>query len=124
MLQKAKHTLLNNLSVKLISLFLAYALWTILNTEHRTQITLEVPLSFYNAEGFIIDAPETLSVKLSATRNDLYLVSRKLAAHIDVDTLHEGTQTLTIDNSLLFLPENVKLVRCIPKECAIEVKKA
>ena len=124
MLIKAKQHLLNNLSLKILSLIIAYMLWAILSADHRTELTLRVPLSFYNAHGYVIDAPETVSIKLSAPRKELYFLSRKLAAHIDIASLELGKQNIIFDNSLLFLPDTVTLLRCSPTPCTIDIKKA
>jgi len=91
---------------------------------HKTHLAKRVPISFYNEQGFIIESPESIAVSLAGTRSSLYTLTRDLAVHIDAKKLQEGNNTVTLDEQLLFLPEQIKLVHCTPSTITISIAKS
>lgn len=122
MFTNVQQTLLNNLFLKTTSLIIASLLWMLLSVDHKTSVTLTIPVLFYHTENLIIEAPETISVKISGLRKDFYRLARPLALHIDGNALKEGTQSLSVESSLLFLPETITLIKSTPQTCPIKVK--
>lgn len=113
---------LNNLSLKIIALVFGYTVWTTMSAPQKIQMTLKAPLSFFHEENKTIDAPDHVSVTLFGKRSEFYKLTRELAFHIDAELLSQGTNTLFLDQSLLYLPKSVKLLSCSPQKIKILVK--
>lgn len=118
-----KTTLLANTPLKIISCILGYSFWCILNCSHSNTVWMDVPLCFYGADAQKkINAPEKISVALTAKRTDLHAIDRSsLAVHVDAAALHTGPNGITLDNKSLFLPDSIKLVHYTPANIVVHV---
>ncbi|MFI5332493.1 MAG: hypothetical protein ACHQVS_00125 [Candidatus Babeliales bacterium] len=116
-------TVLNNLTLKIISLIIAYGLWSLLNQSRIIQIEQEVPLCFYNGTTTdSITAPETISVTLSGKATDIRRLDlNTLACHINIADLHAGDNRLVVTIDTLFLPESINLLHYYPSNGCIVV---
>jgi hypothetical protein len=119
MLISKKQHLLNNLSLSILSLLLGYALWQAISQPYKLDTVVSAPLSFYNTEDITIQAPETISLHLQGTRNDLYKTTAHLAIHYDALQFKEGTNTLKVTTENLFLPDTVLLLHYLPIEISV-----
>ncbi len=117
-----KKTYLNNLALKCLALIFGYGLWHCTSTHQKISITRAIPLCFYNTSAHqIISAPETIAITCYGTRKDLFKTIFDSALHYDAQTLHEGTQIVSIPKEQIFLPESVRLIHYKPIEITIVV---
>lgn len=102
----------SNVPLKIVSCILGYSLWSMLSQTYLDDLDIAVPVCLYNVpESFTIDAPETINLRLRASRAMLRTITHdQVALHIDGTTLHAGTNPLLVCQSSLFLPENVNVV--------------
>jgi hypothetical protein len=120
-----KNILLNNNSLKLLSLFFGFGLWYILSQPQHVHVNITTPVCFYNSATRKIEAPESIDLELVGKRSDIKRLSRKnLALHLDAQQLHEGEQHIIINEQHLFLPASIKLVNCTPSHLIINVKES
>lgn len=116
--------LLNNLSLNILAIVFGYTLWKSISEHQVINVTLQAPVSWYGTTGLTVDAPEKISVTLQAKRDELYTLTKTVAAHIDAATLHEGENPIKLNASHFILPESVKLVNCSPKQITIQARKS
>lgn len=114
-------TVLNNLTLKIIALIIAYGFWSLLNQSRVVQIEKQVPLCFYNGTTTdSISAPETISVTLSGKASDIRMLDlNNLACHINIADLHAGDNPLVVTSHTLFLPESINLLHYYPSNGCI-----
>lgn len=107
----------HNAPLKVFSLILGYTFWYIFSYGQTITIEYTIPLCFYNVPNQSqLKSPETVKVHLQAKRNLLYALNpKKLAVHIDAQTLHAGNNQVVISaKKNLFLPEHIKLIHYTP----------
>lgn len=116
-----KKSLLNNLTLKVFSLFFAYTFWFIFSQSRTISVWLDVPLSFYtHNNNHSIECPEKVQVNLSGKRADFQTLDmHTLAAHIDSRELSPGENHIPLNEKKLFLPETIKLVNYCPSNITI-----
>jgi len=119
-----KKSILNNLTLKVVSFIIAYGFWHIASQARPIDIWLDVPVCFYTVpRAFTLDAPEKIRINLSGRRVDLYgLDTKNLGVHINGATLHAGANMVEISNRTLFLPERIKLINYSPLNASINVR--
>ena len=120
-----KRIILNNVQLKLFSLFFGYIFWSIISQNHTDDVWMEVPVSFYKTEQISnIEAPETTKVRLSGKRS--YLSSLKMdktAIHIDGRKLKEGDNKVVFKDNNIIIPEQIKVTGWAPRNIQIKVTK-
>lgn len=112
---------LNALFLKCCALILGYALWNIMSKPHSIQITIPVPVSFYNTDTRTLTAPDTIHVKISGPRKDIFKTAYNASLHCDAALLHEGANTVTLSEQQIFLPDTVSLVDYRPTKIIVTV---
>jgi len=120
-----KKIFLNNAQIKIISFILGYSFWYLLSQTHVANIWLNAPICFYNTpENLQIEATEKVKILLSAKRADLYTLDKEtLAFHIDMQGAKIGNRIMKLEETQLFLPNNIKLIRQYPANIALTIKK-
>ncbi len=119
-----KHLFLSNAPLKIICLALGYTFWHIATTHQIITLTYTIPVCFEITDSYTIAAPETINVTLQGKRIDLYaLDSSSIAAHINARSLHEGRHGILLNESNLFLPQTISLVRYKPSNIMITITK-
>ncbi len=118
-----RKNILNNLTLKIVSLIIAYGFWHVASQMRPIDIWIDVPVCFYTVPHTAkIEAPEQVRINLAGRRDDLYnLDTNNLALHINGAALHVGANQLEISNKTLFLPERIKLVNYSPLNASINV---
>lgn len=111
-------------TLKVVAVISAYLLWRIISNYHMTTITLQAPLSFYNRSHYSIHSPEAITLTLKGKKKSFVQIAETIAVHIDVSHLHEGENQVKVNSENLFLPEDVKLVRCNPYYFTLTLTKA
>lgn len=118
-----KSILFSNAPLKVISLFLGYSFWYIATCNQLITCTITIPLCFNPLpSNYSIDAPETISVTLQASRADLYRLDTKLlAAHINVNKLLPGKHGIIVKDHHLFLPHTITLQEYSPIPLSVTI---
>lgn len=108
--------------LKIISLLLGYWMWSCVSSYQVINYSYTVPLCFYNTQNKKIEAPETVTVCLRGYKVDiLQLDTQQLVAHVSAHTLEEGTHYISVSDSLLLLPDTIKMVHCTPSPIKVHV---
>jgi len=110
-----KKSLLNNKILKIVSLVLAFATWTILSKYQSVSKWVEVPICFYNVppEMKVNTNQEKMSIQLYGKLSDI-TQCENIALHIDASTFKPGQRRMGPSTEQLFLPNSVTLVHSKP----------
>ncbi len=112
---------LHAFALKCCALIVGYALWHTLSKHYKIETTVALPLSFYNQRGTTIQAPETVRVKVYASRKQIFKTVENAAIHYDASSLPHGTSTITISPEHIFLPDSVSLLHSLPTNIKVTV---
>lgn len=125
MYMSIQKTILSNLTLKILSLIIAYGFWSLLNQSRIIHIETDVPLCFYNCSGDdTVSAPDTITITVSGKATDVRSLDlATLACHINIDDLHAGDNPLRVTRDTLFLPESINLLHYYPANGCIVVHK-
>lgn len=101
---------------KIAALFMGYSIWLFGSNYQWVNKQYTIPVCFSCAETEkVIQAPETVIVKISGPRNQMHhLKPAEMAIHIDAHDLKDGNHEIMLTSANLFLPETLKLVELIP----------
>ncbi|HVX01414.1 MAG TPA: hypothetical protein VHA52_13405 [Candidatus Babeliaceae bacterium] len=110
------------------SALLGWSLWYILGDLFPTQLTVTVPLYFYNATSEQLSSltyPEKLTLTLKGYRKDLRSINYKeLALHINFNALASPISALYPEAGHLLLPQCIKIINSSPLNIAITNKQS
>lgn len=124
MYQLLKNILLTNPILKVIALIFGFVWWSVLGQTVGSNRWLHLPIAVYNTHGKLINAPDTIQVKLTGRRNDLQALDMQhLALHIDATHLKEGKNVIDITHDMLLLPERIRLVQYQPSNIIVTAQK-
>lgn len=120
-----KRALLNNVQIKLFSIFFGYVCWSIVNQSHTDDMWIDVPVCFDQAiENLHIQSPETVKINLSGRRSDLRAIDiNSSAVHIDTRDLKDGKNIIALSERKVLLPETIQVIGWIPTHLKIEMTK-
>ena len=115
MLRKTMPLLLHPNFTKLAALVLGYCIWFFASTQQWVVREYTVPLCFYQTDQRVIQAPESVTLKISGPRSEMFHLNHlDLAMHVDATGYSDGDHEILLNGSNLFLPETLKLVELIP----------
>lgn len=110
--------LVNNLSLKLLALLLATALWLLATGAKDSERDLSLPLTLRNLPaGFSLagQLPDTIEVTVSGPRIRLLgLRTEELSLSLDLRNLGEGTVTFSGMEKRLRIPPGITVMRIYP----------
>ncbi|MGQ9688794.1 MAG: CdaR family protein [Desulfobaccales bacterium] len=110
-------------SLKLLSLFLAVALWLAVGGEERTETNLNFTLELLNLPGDLIitsEVPSTLQVQVSGPRGLIRSLSQSRLTHtLDLAGVKAGRQTFPLGVGSFDLPRGVQVVRVQPNPLSL-----
>ena len=116
-----------NPGLKIISLFLAIALWLFVVGEEKAEIGLTIPLEIMNVpENLIVsnDIIQDLNVRISGPRSMIRrLASERLSKSIDLKGVEPGKISFEILPEELPLPGGIKVTRLSPSSVVLNVEK-
>jgi hypothetical protein len=114
---------MKNIVHKTLSVCFGICIWYVISQSRYDNLTLQVPLCFYPDNiGFMVQAPETVTITLAGLRSDLkQLTLDQMAAHVNLLSLNQHTQWLAISAQHLFLPGNIKMVQSIPSPVPVHI---
>jgi YbbR domain-containing protein len=114
----------NNLSLKLLSLLLAVALWVLATGAKDSEQDISIPLVIRNLPAGLSVAsplPGTVDVTVSGPKIRLLgLRSEEMSLSLDLRNLHEGTVTFSGMEKRLRIPPGIIVMRLYPS--VIDVK--
>ena len=118
-IRKNQHSTL----LKVVALVIGYSFWHIFGGSHTAAVTVSVPLCFYNIPTETqLNAPESISVKLTGKRTDLRALDHThLALHINATNLKKGKNLLHLSKEELLLPQTIQLVQYAPSNPTVEL---
>jgi YbbR domain-containing protein len=116
--------LVNNLSLKLLALLLAGALWLLATGAKDSERDLSIPLSIRNLPAGLTVAgtlPATVEVTVAGPKIRLLgLRSQEMSLSLDLSNLHEGTVTFSGMENRLRIPPGIVVMRLYPS--VVDVK--
>lgn len=126
--QRWRQALTRNLSLKLLSLLIAFGLWSFVNFGERdTEDTLKVPLELRNIPPqLMITSPRNdfVDVRVVGPRTLLGRVDRnRLALPLDLNGVKPGPAVFRVGAEALALPRGVRVVRINPAQVTIELER-
>lgn len=110
-----KKSLLANKILKIVSLILAFATWSLLSQYQIMSTWIEIPICFYNVAPTmkVIANQEKISIQVQGKAADI-CQCHNLALHVDAGNFKPGQQRICPCAEQLFLPNSVKLVHNKP----------
>lgn len=123
---KVKNLLFDNLSYKIVSLFIALILWFTVLGRRDFQVTKNLEIDVTISAGLVLKSKSTDSIKVrvSGPRNALRKFIEGGAGQVislDATKLTAGVHAITVPQHKLDLPFGVKLVSIKPAEVEIEL---
>lgn len=119
--------LLENWTLKLLSLVIAVILWTFLMGERHLEVGYTVPLELDNVpEGLMVasEVPTLVDVRLSGSRTRLSrLGPSDLRLTLDLDELDPGPTTFRRLEERLALPGGVRVTRLSPNSVEVTLER-
>lgn len=113
-----------NHALMIVATVLGSSYWYWYSQPLQTQAWVVIPISFHSeSPNMHIYAPESICALVAGTRNvleQMQIHTEHIAVHIDARLLSCGKNTVHIDSSVMFLPEQIKLVECNPHTIIIE----
>jgi YbbR domain-containing protein len=107
-----------NKSLKLLSLFLAVALWLAVGGEERTETNLNIQLELLNLPSDLIvtsEVPSHIQVRVSGPRGLIRTLSQSRLSHsLDLNGIKAGRQTFPMGPGSFNFPRGVQITRVQP----------
>jgi YbbR domain-containing protein len=107
-----------NKALKLLSLFLALALWLAVGGEERTETNLNIPLELLNMPSSLMvtsEVPSHIQVRVSGPRGLIRsLAQRRLTQSLDLAGVKAGRQTFPLSPGSFEFPRGVQVTRIQP----------
>lgn len=114
-----------NKSLKLLSLFLAVALWFAVGGEERTETTLSLPLEIVNLDpGLMItsEVPSGLQVRLAGPRSIVRTLTQSRVVHsVDLGGAKAGRHSVAFGPGSFSFPRGVSLIRVQPNPLVLNL---
>jgi len=114
----------NTVILKLLSITFGYIVWSIMSQSHITTLQQTIPIYFYNIpKQTHIIAPEQVTIQVRGKKKILHsLVKESLAAHVDAKKLKQGDNLISLSKSMLFLPDQIDILRITPGPILISLQ--
>jgi len=126
--ERVRQVFTRNLSLKLISILIAFGLWLFVNFGERdTEESLKVPLELRNVPAHLmITSPRVdfVDLRVMGPRTLLGRIDRtRLAVPLDLTGVRPGQAVFRVGTEALTLPRGVKVVRITPAEVSIALER-
>lgn len=121
--------LIENAGWKLLSLFLAAALWAFVASEPEMLTNIAVPVAYRNIpDDLEISSPPLTSItlELRGPSSELRAIGTSEfhpAVILDMSGVHSGERTFPITDRNVHLPRGVQLIRAIPPEVRFQFER-
>ena len=126
--ERLRLMLTRNLALKLLSLLIAFGLWTFVNFGERdTEASLKVPLELRNIPAqLMITSPRVdfIDVRVTGPRTLLGRIDHsRLSIPLDLNGVRPGPAVFRVGAESLNLPRGVKLLRINPAQVTLELER-
>ncbi len=128
-LERWRQALTRNLALKILSLLIAFGLWTFVNFGERdTEESLKVPLELRNIPAHLmLTSPRVdfVDVRVSGPRTLLGRIDRnRLTMALDLNGIRPGNPAVfRIETEMLNLPRGVRALRINPAQVTLELER-
>ena len=110
--------IIHNLGLKIISVFLATALWFVITSDPPAEVAVNVPIVFRNMPADLEISSENVPGEQIRIRGPERVVRRLQAsdihAEIDLAGMRQGERTFDLTADQVHLPDNLRIVQIIP----------
>jgi YbbR domain-containing protein len=111
--------------LKLLSLFLAIALWLAVGGEERTETNLNIPLELVNLNPQLMvtsEVPSALQVRVVGPRGMIRNLSQSRIIHtLDLGSYQAGRHTIPLGLGSFSFPRGVQITRIQPNQLVLEL---
>lgn len=123
--KKGRFNLFDNLSYKLVSLFIAFVLWLSILGRRDFVSTQDVEINFIAAQGYsVLTESDRVKVKISGQQILMKRYKDKIQVmNIDVSDKTEGSYNMDIMTSRFDLPQGLKIINIRPQTIKYEIIK-
>jgi hypothetical protein len=114
--------ILNNLGLKLLSIFLAVLLWAVVLGEQKVEVSIDLPFELPIPAGLVVvnEPPEALEVQLRGPRTLVRsVVPREVVLGRLTAALEEGENLIPIRRELVRVPRGIEVVDVTPRRLRI-----
>jgi YbbR domain-containing protein len=120
MIDFIRRSLLHNVTLKLISLGLAIALWMALARDPIAEVAVDVPIEFHNISGDVEISSEKVPDAQIRLRGPERVIRRlrpsDVYVEIDLRNLRVGERTFDLTSQEVHQPRDLEVVQVIPSE--------
>lgn len=113
----------NHIPLKLFSGIIAYGLWHLMGSLCHTTRSLNTQISCYNIpQNRKLIHPESVTITMRGRRDLLASFNKDaLTAYIDATSFDQDKEYIIhIDTQNLFLPDEIKVIRCCPSPIMVK----
>lgn len=126
--ERIRQALTRNLALKLLSLGIAFGLWSFVNFGERdTETTIKVPLEMRNIPGHLmITSPrmDFVDLRVTGPKTLLGRIDRnRVSIGLDLNGVRPGPAVFRLGAESLNLPRGVRVVRLNPAQVTIELER-
>lgn len=110
--------------LKLISLLIALLLWVMVLANREVVMDWEIPLDYRSEKVLDMDEdlPQTVHVRLSASRRMMKDYAPKEKLEVDLRGLEPGVHRIVLEPSWLDLPDEIQLLSLKPDMIVVPIK--
>ena len=120
-----KNFFTTNMWLKLASLFLATGLWFLVMLSGRSEITMDIPITFTNIPPKleVVDYPETITVSIEGQERLLkYLKPDEISAVLDISEARAGRSFYTLSRDNIKLPKSFLITSINPETISLKIE--
>jgi YbbR domain-containing protein len=113
----ARRAVLNNVGLKLLSLFIGFSMWLLVSSEQQVERILEVPVEIINKPASLEisnDFVKSVLVQIQASELGKDAAVKNLVATLDLRAAHEGENVIGLGPRNFRTPAGVKIVSIRP----------
>lgn len=117
---------LNNLGLKLLSIFLAILLWAVVLGEQKVEVSIDLPYEMPIPAGLVVvnDPPDALEVQLRGPRTLVRsVVPREVVVGRVTAALEEGENLIPIRRELVRVPRGIEVVDVTPQRLRVVLER-
>lgn len=117
--------LLDNLGLKLLSLFLAVFLWAVVLGEQKVDVTVNIPLEFNLPKNLVLvnEPPDSLEVHLRGPKTLVTsLASREVVLDSIPSKFVEGENSIAITRDVIRAPRGIEVVEVSPHRIRVALE--
>src|SRR5215813_890245 len=127
-MQSTKHWILNNWSLKVVSLILATLLWAAVSNQAASEIGMEVPLEYRNIPPQLEitgDTTNMVQVRLRGSSNVIRDISAKeVSTTIDLSKMRPGEKIVPLSPQNVQAPFGAEVIRVNPSSVRFSLERS